>query len=109
MKSLDASRDTGPHESPRTSPPATPEFEKGDGRLRPSLQQRLPGAEGPPEGCTTAPRHAACGGLLPSSAGGAMLFLLTAQDKRVAKGSARKAPAFDVSGGAPAPAGEAGY
>jgi len=39
-----------------------PEFEKGDGRLRPSLQQRLPGAEGPPEGCSTAPRHAACGG-----------------------------------------------
>ena len=35
--------------------------------------------------------------------------ILTAQDKRVAKGSARKAPAFDVSGGAPAPAGEAGY
>ena len=34
-----------------------PEFEKGDGRLRPSLQQRLPGAEGPPEGCTT-PTHA---------------------------------------------------
>jgi len=28
-----------------------------DGRLRPSLQQRLPGAEGPPEGCSTAPRH----------------------------------------------------
>ena len=26
-----------------------PEFEKGDGRLRPSLQQRLPGAEGPPK------------------------------------------------------------
>ena len=26
-----------------------PEFENGDGRLRPSLQQRLPGAEGPPE------------------------------------------------------------
>ena len=24
-----------------------PEFEKGDGRLRPSLQQRIPGAEGP--------------------------------------------------------------
>ena len=47
-----------------------PEFEKGDGRLRPSLQQRLPGAEGPPEGCTTAPRHAACGGPLPSSAEG---------------------------------------
>ena len=45
-----------------------PEFEKGDGRLRPSLQQRLPGAEGPPEGCATAPRHAACGGPLPSSA-----------------------------------------
>ena len=44
-----------------------PEFEKGDGRLRPSLQQRLPGAEGPPEGCTTAPRHAACGGPIPSS------------------------------------------
>ena len=47
-----------------------PEFEKGDGRLRPSLQQRLPGAEGPPEGCTTDPRHAACGGPLPSSAEG---------------------------------------
>ena len=27
-----------------------PEFEKGDGRLRPSLQQRLPGAEGLPGG-----------------------------------------------------------
>ena len=39
-----------------------PEFEKGDGRLRPSLQQRLPGAEGPPVGCSTAPRHASCGG-----------------------------------------------
>ncbi len=46
-----------------------PEFEKGDGRLRPSLQQRLPGAEGPPEGCSTAPRHAACGGPIPSSRG----------------------------------------
>ena len=33
-------------------------MKKGDGRLRPSLQQRLPGAEGPLEGCTTAPRHA---------------------------------------------------
>ena len=44
-----------------------PEFEKGDGRLRPSLQQRLPGAEGPPEGCSTAPRHAACGGPIPVS------------------------------------------
>ena len=43
-----------------------PEFEKGDGRLRPSLQQRLPGAEGPPEGCSTAPRHAACGGPFPA-------------------------------------------
>ena len=31
------------------------------------LQQRLPGAEGPPEGCSTAPRHAACGGPIPSS------------------------------------------
>ena len=41
-----------------------PEFEKGDGRLRPSLQQRLPGAEGPPEGCSTAPRHAACAAVL---------------------------------------------
>ena len=27
-----------------------------------SFQQRLPGAEGPPEGRSTAPRHAACGG-----------------------------------------------
>ena len=42
-----------------------PAFEKGDGRLRPSLQERLPGAEGPPEVCTTDPRHAACGGPLP--------------------------------------------
>ena len=38
-----------------------PEREKGDGRLRPSLQQRLPGAEGPPEGCSTAPRPALAG------------------------------------------------
>ena len=53
-----------------------PEFEKGDGRLRPSLQQRLPGAEGPPEGCTTAPRHAACGGPLPSSAEGPCVIYL---------------------------------
>ena len=68
-----------------------PEFEKGDGRLRPSLQQRLPGAEGPPEGCSTAPRHAACGGPIPSSAEG--VCVMTAQDIRVAKGSARKAPA----------------
>ena len=45
-----------------------PSLKKGDGRLRPSLQQRLPGAEGPPEGCTTAPCHAARGGPLPSSA-----------------------------------------
>ena len=44
-----------------------PEFEKGDGRLRPSLQQRLPGAEGPPEGRSTAPRHAAYGGPIPRS------------------------------------------
>ena len=51
-----------------------PEFEKGDGRLRPSLQQRLPGAEGPPKGCTTDPRHAACGGPLPSSAELRFLF-----------------------------------
>ena len=29
-----------------------PEFENGDGRLRPSRQQRLPGAEGPPDGGT---------------------------------------------------------
>ena len=45
-----------------------PEFEKGDGRLRPSLQQRLPGAEGRPEGrstAPTAPRHVACGGPIP--------------------------------------------
>ena len=52
-----------------------PEFEKGDGRLRPSLQQRLPGAEGPPEGCSTAPRHAACGGPIPSSAEGPCVIL----------------------------------
>ena len=51
-----------------------PEFEKGDGRLRPSLQQRLPGAEGPPEGCATAPRHAACGGPLQSSTERRVIF-----------------------------------
>ena len=39
-----------------------PEFEKGDGRLRPSLQQRLPGAEGPPGGMLNRSFHAACGG-----------------------------------------------
>ena len=54
-----------------------PEFEKGDGRLRPSLQQRLPGAEGPPEGCTTDPRHAACGGPLPSSAEGPCILRMS--------------------------------
>ena len=52
-----------------------PEFEKGDGRLRPSLQQRLPGAEGPPEGRSTAPRHAACGGPIPRSRGPVLLYL----------------------------------
>ena len=51
-----------------------PEFEKGDGRLRPSLQQRLPGAEGPPEGCSTAPCHAACGGPIPTSSRGHLLI-----------------------------------
>ena len=74
-----------------------PEFENGDGRLRPSRQQRLPGAEGPPEGRSTAPRHTACGGPIPRSRGPVLICvlfeLLTAQDIRVAKGSARKAPA----------------
>ena len=51
-----------------------PEIENGDGRLRPSRQQRLPGAEGPPEGRSTAPRHAACGGPIPRS-GGRFLFV----------------------------------
>ena len=60
-----------------------PEFEKGDGRLRPSLQQRLPGAEGPPEGCTTAPRHAACGGPIPSSAERRALSVILFQDLRI--------------------------
>ena len=46
-----------------------PEFENGDGRLRPSRQQRLPGAEGPPEGRSTAPRHAASGGPYSTLAG----------------------------------------
>ena len=54
-----------------------PEFEKGDGRLRPSLQQRLPGAEGPPEERSTAPRHAACGGPIPSSKVPLLIFLRT--------------------------------
>ena len=39
-----------------------PEFEKGDGRLRPSLQQRLPGAEGPPEDAQPLTPRRACGG-----------------------------------------------
>ena len=52
--------------------------------------------------------HVCSDGVSHPPLGGASFFL-TAQDKRVAKGSARKAPAFDVSGGAPAPAGEAGY
>ena len=37
-------------------------MKKATDALRPSLQQRLPGAEGPPEGRSIAPRHAACGG-----------------------------------------------
>ena len=53
-----------------------PEFENGDGRLRPSRQQRLPGAEGPPEGRSTAPRHAACGGPIPRSRGPVLIFML---------------------------------
>ena len=44
-----------------------PSLKKATGASRPSLQQRLPGAEGPPEGRSTAPRHAACGGPIPSS------------------------------------------
>ena len=101
---------SGPPNSGRSVTEWAPSLiEKGDGRLRPSLQQRLPGTEGPPEGCSSAPRHAACGGPLPSSAEGRalsfghplsfererekLLLFLTAQDKRVAKGSARKAPA----------------
>ena len=59
-----------------------PEFEKGDGRLRTSLQQRLPGAEGPPEGCSTGPRHTACGGPLPSSAEGPCVIQFTATGDR---------------------------
>ena len=58
---------SGPPNSGRSVAEWAPSLKKGDGRLRPSLQQRLPGAEGPPEGCTTDPRHAACGGPLPSS------------------------------------------
>jgi len=54
-----------------------PEFENGDGRLRPSRQQRLPGAEGPPEGCSTAPRHAACGGPIPRSRGPLLIIFYT--------------------------------
>ena len=60
----------GPPNSGRSVAEWAPSLKKATGASRPSLQQRLPGAEGPPEGCTTAPRHAACGGPLPSSAEG---------------------------------------
>ena len=77
-----------------------PEFEKGDGRLRPSLQQRLPGAEGPPEGCSTAPRHAACGGPIPSPAGHLRdrVIFWPAQAFPANKKENRGAPALCVSG-----------
>ena len=51
-----------------------PEFEKGDGRLRPSLQQRPPGAEGPPEGCSTAPSTPLAAVLFPAPLRARALF-----------------------------------
>ena len=55
----------GPPNSGRSVAEWAPSLKKATGASRPSLQQRLPGAEGPPEGCSTAPRHAACGGPIP--------------------------------------------
>ena len=52
----------GPPNSGRSVAEWAPSLKKATGASRPSLQQRLPGAEGPPEGRSTAPRHAACGG-----------------------------------------------
>ena len=57
----------GPPNSGRSVAEWAPSLKKATGASRPSLQQRLPGAEGPPEGRSTAPRHAACGGPIPSS------------------------------------------
>ena len=59
----------GPPNSGRSVAEWAPSLKKATGASRPSLQQRLPGAEGPPEGRSTAPRHAACGGPIPSSRG----------------------------------------
>ena len=56
----------GPPNSGRSVAEWAPSLKKATGASRPSLQQRLPGAEGPPEGRSTAPRHAACGGPIPS-------------------------------------------
>ena len=64
----------GPPNSGRSVAEWAPSLKKATGASRPSLQQRLPGAEGPPEGRSTAPRHAACGGPIPSSRGPVLIY-----------------------------------
>ena len=66
----------GPPNSGRSVAEWAPSLKKATGASRPSLQQRLPGAEGPPEGRSTAPRHAACGGPIPSARGPVLIFAL---------------------------------
>ena len=67
---------SGPPNSGRSVAEWAPSLKKATGASRPSLQQRLPGAEGPPEGRSTAPRHAACGGPIPSSRGPVLISFL---------------------------------
>ena len=69
----------GPPNSGRSVAEWAPSLKKATGASRPSLQQRLPGAEGPPEGRSTAPRHAACGGPIPSSRGPVLIKFFLAR------------------------------
>ena len=71
----------GPPNSGRSVAEWAPRLKKATGASRHSLQQRLPGAEGPPEGRSTAPRHAACGGPIPSSRGRVLITFLTHNSK----------------------------
>ena len=69
----------GPPNSGRSVAEWAPSLKRAtDACVLASNNASLPGAEGPPEGCTTAPRHAACGGPLPSSAEGPCVILPTA-------------------------------
>ena len=80
----------GPPNSGRSVAEWAPSLKKATGASRPSLQQRLPGAEGPPEGRSTAPRHAACGGPIPSSRGPVLILFLREPSLLIAIGTRRE-------------------